>query len=84
MHSNSKGRAGEELTEVDSPRVLAADLETIGGATFGDTLVETIPPFLGPLLSASGLTRILDSSAFDNNVMLITRFRSAKRTRIPS
>jgi hypothetical protein len=57
-----------------SPDALAADLGRTSSATFGDTRIETIPPFLGPLASAPGLTRILANSAFENNVMLITRF----------
>lgn len=44
------------------------------GSEFGDQHHALIPPFLGPMGAAPGLTRVLDSTPFDENVMLITRF----------
>jgi hypothetical protein len=54
--------------------VLAADLGSVQGSEFGDRQHALIPPFLGPMGAAPGLSRILSDSAFEQNVMLITRF----------
>jgi hypothetical protein len=53
---------------------LASDLGRVSGSEFGERQHTLIPPFLGPMSTAPGLTRILADSAFDQNVMLITRF----------
>ena len=53
---------------------LAADLGRIPGSEFGEQQHTLIPAFLGPMGAAPGLSRILSDSAFERNVMLITRF----------
>jgi hypothetical protein len=67
----------DELTKKASRvsnHALAVDLAQAGGAEFGERRHNTIPPFLGPLGAEDGLARVLDESAFERNVMLITRF----------
>lgn len=53
---------------------LAVDLGQVDGSEFGERHHPLIPPFLGPMGAAPGLRRILDATAFEQNVMLITRF----------
>lgn len=57
-----------------SNHALAVELAQAGGTEFGEHRHNTIPPFLGPLGAESGLAQVLDASAFEQNVMLITRF----------
>ena len=69
---------GEQELQTSASHVpvdtLAADLGRVQGALFGEQQIHLIPPFLSPLGAAPGLGRILSDSAFDQNVMLITRF----------
>ena len=69
---------GEARLNKDAAHVpthaLAVDLGQVSGSEFGEQRHTLIPPFLGPMGAASGLSRILDSGPFEQNVMLITRF----------
>jgi hypothetical protein len=69
---------GEARLENEAAHVptegLAVQLGDVVGSEFGDQRHALIPPFLGPMGAAPGLSRILDQSPFDQNVMLITRF----------
>lgn len=56
---------------------LAVSLGQVPGSKFGEQQHTLIPPFLGPMGAAPGLSRILESASFDQNVMLITRFPKA-------
>jgi hypothetical protein len=57
-----------------STHALALDLGQVAGSEFGNKHHALIPPFLSPIAAAPGLSRILDSTPFEKNVMLITRF----------
>jgi hypothetical protein len=57
-----------------STYALAVHLGQVSGSEFGEQHHTLIPPFLGPMGAAPGLSRILDGSPFEQNVMLITRF----------
>lgn len=57
-----------------STHALAVDLGQVSGSEFGEQRHTLIPPFLGPMGAAPGLSRILDRGSFEQNVMLITRF----------
>ena len=57
-----------------SVQALALELGQAPGAQLGNTQMSVIPPFLGPMAGNPGLKDLLSRSAFDNNVMLITRF----------
>ncbi|MEU0499120.1 hypothetical protein [Mycobacterium sp. NPDC006124] len=70
-----KGVAYLDVSASNVPvQALASDLGRAPGSDFGDRQHTLIPPFLGPMGAAPGLTRILSDSAFEQNVMLITRF----------
>lgn len=68
-----EARLAQDVPEVTAEQ-LSASLQEQSGATFGHHLHSIIPPLLGPADSASGLHAILQDSAFEQNVMLITRF----------
>jgi hypothetical protein len=57
-----------------STDALAVHLGQVSGSEFGKQHHTLIPPFLGPMGAAPGLSRILDGSPFEQNIMLITRF----------
>jgi len=57
-----------------SASALAVHLGQVSGSEFGEQHHTLIPPFLGPMGAAPGLSRILDGSPFEQNIMLITRF----------
>jgi hypothetical protein len=57
-----------------SVQALALELGQVPGAQLGNTQMTVIPPFLGPMARNPGLKDLLSRSAFDRNVMLITRF----------
>jgi hypothetical protein len=70
-----KGTAHLDVSVSHVPvQALASDLGRATGSEFGDRHHALIPPFIGPMGAAPGLTRILADSAFEQNVMLITRF----------
>lgn len=73
---------GESVLAGDAAHVsvqaLALELREVPGAELGDTRMTVIPPFLGPMAGNPGLTQLLGRSAFDRNVMLITRFPKSK------
>lgn len=54
--------------------LLAAELGRTSGAEFGQKGHALIPPFLAPAGTEAGLGRLLSTSAFERNVMLITRY----------
>jgi len=56
---------------------LAAELGRVAGSEFGQQGHPLIPPFLAPVGTEKGLERLLAASAFDSNVMLITRYPSS-------
>lgn len=68
-----EARLNDETAHVPT-HALALDLGHTPGSEFGDQHHALIPPFLGPMGAASGLSRILDRGPFERNVMLITRF----------
>ena len=57
-----------------STYALAVQVGQVSGSEFGEQRHALIPPFLGPMGAALGLSRILDGSPFEQNIMLITRF----------
>lgn len=57
-----------------SPHSLAIAAGHVPGSELAEREHTLIPPFLGPMGSAPGLGRLLDNSAFEQNIMLITRF----------
>lgn len=68
-----ESRLSKEAAHVPA-QTLAVQLGHVSGSELGDRQHALIPPFLGPMGAAKGLSRLLDNSAFDQNVMLITRF----------
>lgn len=68
-----EARLNDEAAHVPT-HALAADLGHTPGSEFGERYHALIPPFLGPVGAAPGLSRILDRAHFEQNVMLITRF----------
>lgn len=66
-------RLREEASHVPT-EALAIDLGRTPGSEFGERHHGLIPPFLGPMGAAPGLSRILSVAPFEQNVMLITRF----------
>lgn len=69
---------GEAHLQEAASTVSTAALAVAAGHVPTSELAERehtlIPPFLGPMGSAPGLGRLLDSHAFEQNIMLITRF----------
>jgi hypothetical protein len=57
---------------------IAADLGAVIGSELAERRHPLIPPFLAPAGSERGLARLLESSAFELNIMLITRFPSGE------
>ncbi len=66
-------RLREEASHVPT-EALVIDLGHTPGSEFGERHHSLIPPFLGPMGAAPGLSRILSDAPFEQNVMLITRF----------
>jgi hypothetical protein len=56
---------------------LAAELNDAPGADFGDRRHALILPFLAPAGTEAGVKRLLQTSSFETNVMLISRFPKA-------
>lgn len=56
------------------PASLAAEIGRVAGSEFGQKGHPLIPPFLAPAGTEQGLERLLSTSPFDSNVMLITRY----------
>lgn len=68
-----EARLTEETAHIPT-HALAIKLTQVSGSEFGEQRHALIPPFLGPMGSAPGLSRILDTTPFEQNVMLITRY----------
>lgn len=56
------------------PSALSAELNAPSGSDFGRYRHGVLPPFLAPAGVERGLRRLFTRSAFDGNIMLITRF----------
>jgi hypothetical protein len=70
-----EGEAHLASVTADVPATaLAVDLGTSPAAELGDRRHALIPPFLAPAGTETGLSRLLASTSFETNVMLITRF----------
>jgi hypothetical protein len=62
-----------EVADVNATS-LATDLGAAAASELGEQKLTLIPPFLAPAGVEAGLRRMLGTSVFETNVMLITRF----------
>lgn len=64
----------DKVMDASARSAILAEFATTPESELGAHHHLTIPPFLAPRDASVGLQHLLDASAFDRNVMLITRF----------